>query len=86
MATAQEIMDQVSEIVGNEGRVSIWNGRRVYINLNAAQRSFKGDSSRQLYIDLSTGKLVNQMGKGIESSGFIAAHKAFSAKLQAAGF
>lgn len=86
MAAAQEILDQVSEIIGAAGRPAIWQDRRVYLNLVASQRSFHGDRTRQLYIDLATGKLVNQMGKGFESSGFIAAHKAVAAKLLAAGF
>lgn len=83
---AMEILVKVETAIGDAGHASIWNDKRVYIKLNAMQRSYRGDSSRQFYIDISTGKLVNQIGKGIESSAFVAAHKDAAAKIIAAGF
>jgi hypothetical protein len=58
------------ESLAEVASVNVWNGKRAYINLTAADRSFAGCRSHQLYIDMQTGALVDQMGKGTTPRAF----------------
>ena len=58
---------------GIPGYAREWNGRRIYINLDALDRSFAGDRNYQLYYDLASKQLVSKAGKGTLTSEFIAA-------------
>lgn len=58
---------------GIPGYAKEWNGRRIYINLDALDRSFAGDRNYQLYYDIAMKKLVSKAGKGTVTSEFIAA-------------
>jgi hypothetical protein len=55
---------------GIAGYAKDWQGRRVYINLDACDRSFAGDRNYQLYLDIATQKLVSKAGKGTLSRAF----------------
>lgn len=57
---------------GISGYAKEWNGRRIYINLDACDKSFAGNRNYQFYYDLTTKKLVSQSGKGIAPSSFLA--------------
>lgn len=45
-------------------RVNVWKNKRAYVELAARNGSYRGCSNHQLYIDMETGELVNQMGRG----------------------
>lgn len=66
------IQDTIAKIEALDivSSVNIWNGKRAYINLTAADRSFAGCRTHQLYIDMATGALVDQMGKGMTPRAF----------------
>lgn len=51
--------------------VSIWKGKRAYINLTACDKSFAGNRSHQFYIDMTSGVLVDDMGKGTTSRALV---------------
>jgi len=50
--------------------VSIWKGERAYINLKSCDKSFAGNRTHQFYVDIKSGGLVDQMGKGTTSRAF----------------
>jgi hypothetical protein len=50
--------------------VNIWKDRRAYLNLTACEKRFAGNRTHQLYIDMQTGAVVDQIGKGVTSREF----------------
>lgn len=64
---AKEINEKMMA-AGIPGYAKEWNGRRIYINLDACDKSFAGDRNYQLYYCLASKKLVSQSGKGTISS------------------
>ena len=66
---AKEINEKMMA-AGIPGYAKEWNGRRIYINPDACDKSFAGDRNYQLYYDLATKKLVSRMGKGTTSRAY----------------
>lgn len=58
------------EALNEVASVNVWKGKRAYINLTACDKSFAGNRSHQFYIDMETGDLVDQMGKGMTSRAY----------------
>jgi hypothetical protein len=50
--------------------VNIWKDRRAYLNLKSCEKRFAGNRTHQLYIDMQTGEVIDQMGKGVTSREF----------------
>lgn len=63
--------------------VSIWKGKRAYINLTACDKSFAGCRSHQFYIDVASGNLVDHLGKGMTTSEFDDQRAIVRARLEA---
>lgn len=66
---AKEINEMLMN-AGIAGYAKEWNGRRIYINLDACDNSFAGNRNYQLYYDIAMQKLVSQSGKGTISSAY----------------
>ena len=62
--------------------VNVWKGKRAYINLTACDKSFAGNRTHQFYLDMQTGALVDQMGKGTTSRAFDEQRKVVAAALE----
>lgn len=54
-------LDYVSQAKG-------WNNSRVYLTIRGNGGNYRGEATSKTYIDLNTGKLVEQMGKGTTSN------------------
>ena len=67
---AQQINEMMTA-AGIAGYAKDWGGRRIYINLDACDRSFAGNRNYQLYFDISANKLVSKLGKGTTSRDFM---------------
>lgn len=63
-------INQMLMDAGIAGYAKEWQGRRIYINLDACDRSFAGNRSYQLYYDIATASLVSKAGKGTVSSAY----------------
>ena len=64
---------QINEMLKNAGIAGYakeWNGRRIYVNLDACDKSFAGNRNYQLYYVSAMQKLVSQSGKGTISSNY----------------
>lgn len=83
MSKAAEIAKTMTEKLGAVANVSNWNDKRVYLTPACMTRSFKGESTHQIYIDVATGKLVNQAGKGTCRTEFNAAVRQIVAAVNA---
>jgi len=70
---AEQLLKTISDAVSGVATASNFKDSRIYINPNCASRSYRGESTHQLYVDVATGKLVNQLGKGTCRSEFNAA-------------
>lgn len=68
---AKEINEKMMA-AGIPGYAKEWNGRRIYLNLEACDKSFAGNRSYQLYYDLATKQLVSKAGKGTISRAYLA--------------
>lgn len=44
-----------------------WQDSRVYLTVKGNGGNYRGEQTAKIYIDLSSGKLVEQMGKGTTS-------------------
>ena len=66
---------QINEMLMNAGIAGYakeWNGRRIYLNLDACDKSFAGDRNYQLYYCLASKKLISKTGKGTISRAYLA--------------
>ena len=73
MTNTTEKMIEIAKAHPAVASVNVWKGKRAYINLHAMNRGFRGDRSHQFYIDLATGEMIDQRGKGTLSDAFAAA-------------
>lgn len=71
---AQEKLEEIKKIL-TDNKIPAWpanwKDRRIYLNLEAARTSYRGDKTHDLYYDLIRDCLVSESGKGVESSKFI---------------
>lgn len=67
-----EILNQVKaevEALNCVNYASVWNGKRVYVNLNGYSARFHGDRTFKIYFDAKRGWVIEK-GKGYFSDEF----------------
>lgn len=62
----------------------VWNDSRVYLTIRGNGGSYRGEGSAKIYLDLMSGKLVEQAGKGTTSRAWDDNVKALRAAVAAA--
>lgn len=77
MATISEIIAEVSPLPMVE-RATVWDGRRVYVNIAGRDNSFAGDRNAKVWWDAKTGWHIDGL-KGTRSATFGSNLRAFAA-------